>query len=115
MAVPQQLEELLDGGDGGVRVRPHRHDLPQEHAERPHVRLRRVPPLEERLRGHPLDGQPATRRVNFDESVFRMLLKTVLKTGFLVKISYFPHKDRFTSFVCLIFFPNPVLPGFFGL
>ena len=88
MAVPQQLEELLDGGDGGVRVRPHRHDLPQEHAERPHVRLRRVPPLEERLRGHPLDGQPATRRVNFDESVFRMLLKTVLKTGFLVKISY---------------------------
>ena len=53
------LEELLDGGDGGVWVGAERHDLPEEDAEGPDVRLRRVAPLEERLGRHPLDGQPA--------------------------------------------------------
>ena len=53
------LEELLDGGDGGVGVGAERHDLPEEDAERPDVRLRRVAPLEERLGRHPLDGEAA--------------------------------------------------------
>lgn len=63
MSVPQELEETLNVGHGRVRCPAERHDLPEEDAEGPNVRLARVDTLEESLRSHPLDGQPAVRRL----------------------------------------------------
>ena len=41
MALPEELEELLYAGDGGVGCAAQRHHLPQQDAEAPHVRLDR--------------------------------------------------------------------------
>ena len=59
VAIAEQLEELLDVGDGGVGRPAQRHNLPEEDAEGPHVRLAGVDALEQGFGRHPLDGQPA--------------------------------------------------------
>ena len=80
--LPQELEELLYAGHAGVGSAAQRHDLPQQDAEAPHVRLQRemlvvtchrhqqlwaghaadldgVSAVEQGLGRHPLDRQPA--------------------------------------------------------
>lgn len=59
VAVAQQLEEFLDVGHRRVGRSAQRHDLPQEDAERPHVRLAGVNALEQGFRRHPFDRKPA--------------------------------------------------------
>ncbi len=63
MSVPKELEEPLNVGDRRIRSTTKRHDLPEEDAKGPDVRLARVHALEEGFGCHPLDGKPAVCRL----------------------------------------------------
>lgn len=57
-AAPHVMEHL-QVGPGGVRLLPQRHDLPQQHPERPHVRLAGEHAVHQGLGGHPPHRQQA--------------------------------------------------------
>ena len=60
VTIAQELEELLNVRDGGVGRGTQGHDLPEEDAKGPDVRVGGVPSLvEEGLGGHPADGHHA--------------------------------------------------------
>ena len=63
MAVAQELEESLDIGYRRIRRAAQGHNLPEENAERPDVRLASVDALKQSFWRHPLDRQAAISRL----------------------------------------------------
>jgi len=58
-ATSPNIMQNLDVVPCGIRLLPHGDDLPQEDPERPNVRLASEDPVNQRLGGHPPDGQHA--------------------------------------------------------